>query len=169
MSEQLAGADARERDQKLLLRTAELAESAVQHGNTPFGALLAGPDGAVLLEQENIEISEHDCTGHAETALVRHASKLYSREFLSNCTLYTSVEPCAMCAGAIYWSGIGRVVFGMSENRLLELTGDDPRNPTMHLPCHVVLASGQRAIVLEGPFPELREKLEAIHLKYWGK
>jgi tRNA(Arg) A34 adenosine deaminase TadA len=76
-----------------LTRTIELADRAVKHGNTPFGALLVDHDGNVILEQENIEITENDCTGHAETTLMRKASKLYNKDFLWNCTLYTSVEP----------------------------------------------------------------------------
>jgi len=83
-----------ERDREYLHGTISLAESAVAHGNTPFGALLAGPDGQVLMEQENVERTGHDCTGHAETALVRRASSRFSREFLAGCSLYTSVEPC---------------------------------------------------------------------------
>lgn len=158
-----------ERDREYLHGTISLAESAVAHGNTPFGVLLAGPDGQVLMEQENVERTGHDCTGHAETALVRRASSRFSREFLAGCSLYTSVEPCAMCAGAIYWSGIGRVVFGMSERHLLELTGNDPRNPTMDLPCREVFARGQRTIVVVGPFSDLQAELEAVHQRYWGK
>lgn len=154
-------------DIALLRRTIALTESAVLHGNTPFGALLAGPDGSILLEQGNIEITEHDCTGHAETALVRQASRLFSKDFLAMCSLYTSVEPCAMCAGAIYWSGIGRVVYGMSERRLLELTGNDPLNPTMDLPCRTIFASGQRNIVVVGPFLSLSTEIEAVHLSFW--
>lgn len=158
-----------ERDREYLRRTIALAESAVAHGNTPFGAILAGPDGTILLEQENTELTGHDCTAHAETALVRRASGCYRKEFLAGCSLYTSVEPCAMCAGAIYWSGIGRVVFGMSEDRLLEMTGSDPRNPTMHLSCREIFARGQRSVMVVGPFFEMKAELEAVHLRYWGR
>lgn len=73
-----------------------------------------------------------------------------------------------MCAGAIYWSGIGRVVFGLSEERLLEITGNDPRNPTMHLPCREVFARGQRPVEVVGPFAEMMAELEAVHMQYWG-
>ncbi|MCX8014250.1 MAG: nucleoside deaminase, partial [Rectinema sp.] len=89
----------REQDREYLRRAISLAESAVMHGNTPFGAILVGPDGSILLEQENIERTCQDCTAHAETALVRRASARFSKEFLAGCSLYTSVEPCAMCAG----------------------------------------------------------------------
>ena len=70
--------------------------------------------GQVILEAENTVNSEQDCTGHAETNLVRLASKQFDRQELASCTLVTSTEPCAMCAGAIHWSGIGRVIFGLA-------------------------------------------------------
>ena len=54
---------------------------------------------------------------------------------LRSATLYSSAEPCAMCAGAIYWAGIGRLVYGLSEHGLRELTGNHPENPTLNLPC----------------------------------
>ena len=150
-----------------LKRTIELSISAVAHGNTPFGALLVDKDGNIILEQENIEITEKDCTGHAETALVREASKLYSKEFLKNCTLYSSVEPCAMCSGAIYWGNIGKLVYGIPEKKLLSLTGNNKQNPTLDIPCRKIFENGQKNIEIEGPVEELAEDILAIHRKYW--
>ncbi len=120
------------------------AIKAKESGNTPFGAILVGADGEILMRQGNIEITEQDCTGHAETTLVRKASKKYSKSFLWDCTLYSTFEPCAMCCGAIYWGNIGRVVYGTTEKKLLELTGDDEQNPTFDLPCRDVFAKGQK-------------------------
>ena len=88
-----------------LRRAIEVSKQSRAAGNTPFGALLVDAEGNILMEQQNIEITEHICTGHAETTLAARASQAYSREFLSHCTLYTTAEPCAMCAGAIYWAG----------------------------------------------------------------
>lgn len=150
-----------------LKRAAGVSAQAREHGNTPFGAILVGPDGAVLLEQENIEITQADCTGHAETALARKASGLYTKEFLWGCTLYTTAEPCAMCAGAIYWANIGRVVYGIEESDLLKLTGDDPQNPTFSLPCREVFGRGQKAIQVLGPFPEVAKDVISVHEGYW--
>ena len=62
-------------------------------------------------------------------------------------TLVTSCEPCAMCAGAIYWSGIGTVVYGLPESGLRALTGDDPDIPTLSHPCRLVFAAGSRALL----------------------
>lgn len=155
------------KDVELLKRTVEISQNARASGNTPFGCLLADADGNILLEQENIEILTHDCTGHAETALMRRASQLYSKDFLWNCTLYSSAEPCAMCSGAIYWGNVGRVVYALSEADLLKLTGDDPQNPTFSLPCREVFAHGQKSIIVLGPVPELLEAAVEAHQGYW--
>ena len=109
-------------DLDYLRRAVDISQRSRNNGNTPFGALLVDSKGKILLEQENIEITESNCTGHAETTLMEKASKLYSKDFLWQCSLYTTAEPCAMCAGAIYWGNVGRVVYGVSEKRLLSLT-----------------------------------------------
>lgn len=116
-----------------LKKAIEVSKKSREHGNTPFGALLVDKDGNILMEQENIEITEKICTGHAEATLAARASQTYSKDFLWQCTLYTTAEPCAMCAGAIYWANIGRVVYGMTERRLLELTGS--MSKILHLIC----------------------------------
>lgn len=155
-----------EHELRLLIRAVEIAAEARRHGNHPFGALIATQDGRILLEAENTVVTEHDCTGHAETNLMRKASKAYSPEFLQHCTLYTSTEPCAMCAGAIYWGGIGRVVYALSESELLALTGAHEGNPTLSLPCREVFARGQRKIEVVGPIalPEAR----LVHEGFWN-
>lgn len=150
-----------------LTRCIEISKEARKHGNTPFGALLVSNQGEIILEQENIEVTEHVCTGHAETTLVQNASKLYSKDFLADCVLYTTAEPCAMCTGAIYWSNVGTIVYGMTEKRLLALTGDDAQNPTFDLPCREVLARGQKSVTVVGPFPELEEAIAEVHQGYW--
>ena len=139
--------------------------SARAGGNHPFGSLLVGPEGAVLAEARNSVVTGRDATGHAETNLVRLAGQLDAD--LSVCTLYTSTEPCAMCAGAVYWSGIGRVVFALSEVELLELTGTgNPENPTLALPCREVFARGQRPVVVDGPALEVEAR--TIHAGFWS-
>jgi tRNA(Arg) A34 adenosine deaminase TadA len=148
-----------------LRRAIEVARRAREHGNHPFGALLVGADGQGLLEAENTVVTEKDCTGHAETNLVRLASQHFDRHTLSGSTLYTSTEPCAMCSGAIHWSGIGRVVFGLAEERLYELTGEDPQNPTLKLPCREVFSRSRRPVEVIGPL--LEKESEAVHEGFW--
>lgn len=129
-----------------LRRCIEISKDSRAHGNAPFGALLVDKDGNILMEQENIEITEKVCTGYAEATLAARASHEYSKAFLWDCTLYTTAVPCAMCAGAIYWANIGRVAYGMTERRLLELTGSNEQNHTFDLPCRNVFACGQKEI-----------------------
>lgn len=145
----------------------EVSRQARSAGNTPFGSLLVGPDGEVLMEQGNIEITAHVCTGHAETSLMQRASHAYPKDFLWRCTLYSTAEPCAMCSGAIYWGNVGRVVYGISEHRLAELTGDDEQNLTLDLPCRDILARGRKPIEVVGPFSEVEQEVVAVHEGYW--
>ncbi|RCW50730.1 MULTISPECIES: nucleoside deaminase [unclassified Halanaerobium] len=144
------------------------AEAAVKHNNMPFGAILVDQAGNIILRQENIEITESDCTGHAETQLMVQASKKYDKKILKECTLYTTVEPCAMCSGAIYWGNVGRVVFGLSEKKLLKITGNDEQNPTLDLPCRKVFQSGQKDIEVIGPIPELKTELSRFYKDFFG-
>ena len=152
-------------DLRLLRLAIDVAARARRAGNHPFGAVLASATGEVLLEGENSVTTERDVTGHAELNLVRQASAAYSQDELGPMTLYSSTEPCAMCAGGIYWSGIGRVVYALAEARLGEFTGADPQNPTMHLSAATVLNAGQRSIVCEGP-ADLPEAAE-VHAGFW--
>jgi tRNA(Arg) A34 adenosine deaminase TadA len=149
----------------LLLQAVEVAQSARDNGNHPFGALLADRTGRVLLSAENTVVTGSDATGHAETNLVRLATAHHSTAELREMTLYTSTEPCAMCSGAIYWSGIGAVVFALAEDELRAMTGDDPENPTLELPCRIVFAAGQRTVAVEGPF-DIAEARN-VHEGFW--
>src|SRR4051794_24302004 len=97
-------------DDILLRRCFEVARRAIANGNHPFGALLVGGDGNVLIEMENGYMPSRDATGHAERLLATKACTSHDATVLRASTLYSSAEPCAMCAGAIYWAGIGRVV-----------------------------------------------------------
>jgi tRNA(Arg) A34 adenosine deaminase TadA len=153
-------------DIALLRQSIRLAAQSRAAGNHPFGALLAGPDGAVLLSAGNTFRQDRGC-GHAEANVAREAARLYDPDFLSACTLVTSVEPCCMCAGACYWAGIGTVVYGLSEKRLAELTGDNPENLTLDLSCHQVFAAGRRKVAVRGPYPDLEAEIVAGHKGFW--
>ncbi len=147
-------------------RAIQVAENARAHGNHPFGAVLMLDDGRIVLEAENTVVTHRDATGHAETNLVRYASNQLDPDELAAATLVTSCEPCAMCSGAIYWAGIGRVAYGLPEEALREMTGDHPENPTLTLPSRTVLAAGSRTIAVEGPI--LEDEARAPHLNFWA-
>ena len=106
-----------------------------------------------------------DRTAHAESLLASQAARAYDLEFLAQCTIYSSAEPCAMCAGAIYWAGIGRVVYGQTEKALKEQTGAREENPTLDLPCATVFAAGQRATEVVGPL--LEDEAAALQEDFW--
>jgi tRNA(Arg) A34 adenosine deaminase TadA len=149
--------------EKHLRRANQVAQRAMGLGHHPFGAILVAPDGeTVLAEQGNV-----DAVNHAESVLARTAALNYSADYLWQCTLVTTAEPCVMCAGTQYWAHIGRVVYGMTEQRLLELTGNHTENPTMDLPCRDVFARGQKAIEVVGPVSEVESEIAALHLDFW--
>ena len=153
------------RDAHFLRRSFDIARRAMTHGNHPFGALLVDAGGNVLLEAENGYMPAHDGTAHAERLLATQACTTIPADVLRSATLYSSAEPCAMCAGAMYWSGIGRLVYALSEHRLRDITGNHPENPTLNLPCREVFASGQRTTKVVGPL--LEDEAAAVHDGVW--
>jgi len=145
------------------LRAADaVAREAAEHGHHPFGAVLVGPDDRVLMRQGNL-----DTVRHAETELCRRAAAAYAPAFLLVCTLVSTFEPCAMCAGTLYWANVGRLVYGVEEAKLLALTGAHAENPTMRLSCRTVLGSGQKPVEVHGPFPEIEDELIEPHRTFW--
>jgi tRNA(Arg) A34 adenosine deaminase TadA len=143
----------------------EVAREAMTQGHHPFGAVLIAPDGqTVLMSQGNI-----NTVNHAESTLIRAAAEKYSAEYLWQCTMVTTVEPCAMCAGTQYWANVGRVVYGMTEAQLLAFTGSHAENPTLNLPCREVFAYGQKSIEVIGPVPEVAAEIAALHRDFWTR
>ena len=148
------------------LRTAiEVAQKAREHGNHPFGAILVDENDRVVLEAENTVVTESDCTGHAETNLMRLATKHFPPEKLAACTLYTSTEPCAMCAGAIHWGNVGRVVYALGEAEFYELAGPSPEH--LLIPCREVFARSQKPVEVDGPATGLAVEARAVHEGFW--
>ena len=154
-------------DEAFLRRSFDVARRAMTHGNHPFGAILVDATNNVLIETENGYMPAHDGTAHAERLLATQACRTLDANILRATTLYSSAEPCAMCAGAIYWAGIGRVVYGLSEHRLRAVTGNHPENPTLDLPCREVFKSGQRPTEVVGPL--LEDEGEALHAGVWDR
>ncbi len=110
-----------EADERNLRRAIELAAEARAAGDMPFGSLLVGPGGDVLAEDRNTVLTEQDMTAHPELKMARWAARRLEPETARQTTMYTSCQPCPMCAGAIARSGLGRVVFALSGEQLQEL------------------------------------------------
>ncbi len=136
-------------DRTLLRRAIALAAEARADGNPPFGSLLAAPDGTVLAEERNTTLTDRDITAHPELKLARWAARELDPAGAATATLYTSCEPCAMCAAALRQAGLGRVVFALSGEQLL---GIRP-------------ASGLPPVPQEGPalFDEVRAAVEPYY------
>jgi tRNA(Arg) A34 adenosine deaminase TadA len=162
----MTAASLRPYDEALLRRAFDVARRARDAGDHPFGCVLADGEGNLLMEQGNGYASEGgDRTAHAERLLASRAARSYALAFLARCTLYTSAEPCAMCAGAIYWAGIGRVVYGQTEKALKARTGAHAENPTLDLPCATVFAAGQRPTEVVGPL--LEDEAAELQAGFW--
>jgi len=155
------------RDERYLQRAIALAQQSRAGGHHPFGCVIVTDDDQILAESESRKERGGDATQHSELTAVKIASGKYPKALLQRSTLYTSTEPCAMCAGAIYWGGIGRVVYGLPEERLLELTGNHPENPTLRLPCRELFARGQRRIEVVGPL--LEAEAAEVHAGFWDR
>lgn len=155
-------------DIALLRQSLAVARRARANGKHPFGAILVDAEGRVLMEQESAFDTEGR-TGHAETVLSRRACAAYGAEELARMTIYVSAEPCAMCAGSLYWAGIGRLVYAMSEHKLGRIIGPHPDNLTLDLPCRTVLAAGQRPVEVIGPLLEEDAEAVALHDGVWGR
>lgn len=145
-----------------LKESVRVAHETKEAGSHPFGCVLLSPEGKVVLEQGNI-----DTLNHAEMTLCRTLWLKYDPAYLWQCTLVTNFEPCLMCFGAVYWSNIGRVVYGAKESDLLQLTGDALENMTFDLSCKEIVKHGQKDIEILGPYDELKEEILKDHLNFW--
>jgi tRNA(Arg) A34 adenosine deaminase TadA len=149
---------------KHLRQAQQVAVCACKSGHHPFGCILVAPDGKTVLgEQGNLDI-----VNHAESTLLRLSRAKYSPEFLWECTLYSTVEPCCMCAGTLYWANVGRLAYAVSEVQLLGLTGRNKLNPTLAVPCRYIFEHGQKEIKVFGPFAELESEVLSLHREFWG-
>ena len=152
-------------DFSLLRAAIDVARKARDSGNHPFGAVLVDEEGHILMEAGNTVVTENDCTAHAELNLMRQAVRKYDREFLAKCTIYSSTEPCPMCAGAIFWGNVRRLVYGLSEEGLYEMAGEGDEE-VLRLSCREVFARGQKPIKVVGP--ALEKEAREVHAGFWA-
>jgi len=144
-------------DREFIRRAYDIAQSAVANGNHPFGALLVYK-GNNIVEFEHCAVTTRDLTKHAETGLVAVASQKFSREILSESTLYTSTECCIMCCGAVHWAGIPKIVFGTTASQARKVVGREYEG----IPCKEVFQRINPTVTVVGPVTE-KEGLK-VHL-----
>ena len=139
-------------DEKLLRRAIAIAAHAVTLGDAPYGSLLAGPDGAILTEAHNTVRRDNDISAHPELKLARWAARELDPQTAAGTTMYTSCQPCGMCTGGIIRSGLGRVVYALSTEQLVDLNPQSGAWP---------------AVTQDGPalFDEARIPIEEYHLR----
>lgn len=154
-------ADAGERETAFIDRAIELAAESVAMGNTPFGAVLV-VDGEIVAEGHNETRTTDDLTAHPELTLARWAGRELDADERDRCTMYASTEPCPMCATAIQYAGLDRVVFGVSGERLNELTGD-----VVTIPCEEVIRRAGGETTVEGPIA--KDDAMAVHESFYGE
>ena len=155
-----------ERDGRYLRKAIAWSHAARRRGNLPFGAVIVSADGQVLAEDHCNSEETGDVTGHAETNAVRKlAGRGLPREQLAAATLYASGEPCVMCAGAIFWTGLGRVVFGIDAARLRAFRGAHADQRDAELSCRDVFRASPHPIECIGP--ALLDEAGAAHVGAW--
>ena len=154
-----------ERDGTYLRQAIAWSRVARDRGNRPFGAVVIADDDRLLAEAYCNTTETGDCTGHAETNAVRQLSPRVGRDALAKATLYSSAEPCVMCAGAIFWSNIGRVVYGIDAVRLRVFRGERAEQRDAELSCRDVFAASPHPIECIGP--ALVDEASAVHVGFW--
>ncbi len=136
------------RDLEAMQLAVDASRRAAEAGNAPFGAALMSTEGKVVLVASNNANTAADCTGHAEMVLIRDAQAGLGQASLRGATVFASGEPCAMCAGALFWAGVGRIVFAASQGEINRVLGS---NPAMIVESRTVLAGAQPAVQIDGP------------------
>ena len=155
-----------EMDERLLRRAIELSAQAVADGNLPFGAVFADADGNILLEAGTTGVTDNNVLYHAETNVMHAAMSELTAEERASGTLYSSCEPCPMCAGTIYWGAVTRLVFGLGERQLYEIASAQTTTPVAVFGgCRLILERGARNIEVIGPC--LVDEARAPHEGVW--
>ncbi|WP_244982914.1 nucleoside deaminase [Comamonas aquatica] len=154
-----------ERDATYLRQAIELSRTARQRGNRPFGSVIVAPDGTVLGAGWNSNGESGDCTAHAEVQAIREACQRHDRTALEQATLYASGEPCVMCAGAIFWANIRRVVYGIDDQRLRVFRGERLDQRDVELSCRDVFRAAPFAVECTGP--SLVDEASQPHVGAW--
>ena len=152
-------------DSEFIAQALELAEEAGRLGEVPVGAV-AVKDGQIIGRGFNRREIDRDPFSHAEMSAMRQAAQAVGARRLVGVALYVTLEPCAMCAGAIHWSGIRRVVFALSEESLYAMANDSTTpDESLYLPCREVFARSGRPVEVIGPLIE--DEARVVHEGFW--
>jgi len=155
-----------DRDGLYLRQAIELSQTARTRGNRPFGALIVAKDGATVLGQGwNSNSETGDCTAHAEVQAIRDACKRHDRDAMAEATIYSSGEPCVMCAGAIFWANLRRVVYGIDDQRLRVFRGERLDQRDVALSCREVFQAAPFPVECIGP--SLIDEARTPHVGAW--
>lgn len=133
-----------------LRRALVIAKQAKEQGNLPFGCVLVDSAATIIEEAGNTVNHDRSAIAHCELNLIQQIAGKYGVDFLRSCTIYCSVEPCPMCAGAIYWSGIGRVVFALDTKVYNNISQAEPEL-LFEIPCKAIIEKGTRRVEVLGP------------------
>ncbi|WP_462171995.1 nucleoside deaminase [Pseudoalteromonas xiamenensis] len=142
-------------------------ESAIKsavNGNLPYGCILLSPEGQVIETGKNSILTKPDLIGHAEINLIQALKNKYSSDYLKQCTIVTSDEPCSMCSSAIYWAGFKRLIYGLSKQRFYREFGRDNPDWDFEISAKDILSKGGRDTEVIGPF--LEDKVLEMHKAY---
>ena len=153
-------------DFQRLRRAIALSAEALDKGELPFGAVVVAADGTVLAEAISTEIGDRDWTCHAETQAVRRAAATHPRAAFAGASIYASAEPCAMCASAIFYSGIRRVVYAFGEPRLRAMLATRADTLGLGFSCREILARAAEPVEIVGPL--LEDEAAGPHAAYWA-
>lgn len=153
-------------DMKHLQHCIDLARTALEVGDEPFGSILVSANGDVLMEDHN-HVAGGDHTQHPEFALARWAANNMTLEERRRATVYTSGEHCPMCAAAHGWAGLGRIVYASSSAQLGQWLNElgVPTSRVKNLPIQEVI----RDTPVDGPIPELAEQVKELHWQFHSR
>lgn len=153
-------------DLKHLRRCVELAQTALEKGDEPFGSVLVSADGEVLFEDHN-HVAGGDHTQHPEFAIARWAATNMAPEERSKATVYTSGEHCPMCAAAHGWVGLGRIVYASSSQQLAQWLSEMGVAPSRVR--NLAIQDVIRDTIIDGPVPELAEQVHQLHRQFYAR
>ena len=135
-----------------------VAKRSLDKNNLPFGCILVDNANNIIEEAENTVLTSKDQIAHCEVNLIHQISGKYDDHFLQSCILYASTEPCPMCTGAIFWSGIGKIVYALSKEGYHEIAGTTNPSHIFNISSKDLLIHGGRRVEVFGPVLEQEAK-----------